>query len=130
MIGVLGLTSWVGAKASTNDETHSDLRSALSLASETDLFISQIESGRLLSRFQTAHADSLIDEARRQAKEARSSAEKRPDAKTFRLCAEQLEQLAGAVASIRTRPDSETLAGVRREVEAVRRTLIAAGAGR
>jgi hypothetical protein len=129
VIGALVLTSSAGAKSATTDELRSDLRSAISLASETDLFIGQIESSRLLPEFRMAHADYLRGEARRQAGEARKSSEKSSDAETFNLCAGQLEQLARELASIETSSDKETLDEARQQVATIRKTLLTAKAG-
>jgi len=129
LIAALVLTSCTGAGSATTDDLRSDLRSAISLASETDLFISQIESSRLLPKFRTADADYLREEARRQAADARKSAGKSSDAKTFNLCAGQLEQLARELASIRTPSDKGTLAQARLQVATIRKTLLAAEAG-
>jgi hypothetical protein len=64
LVIVLALTSCATA-AIMDYQLHSDLHSALSLASETELFIQQIESGHLLAHFQAAHADYLRSEAAR-----------------------------------------------------------------
>jgi len=130
VIGALVLTSCAGAKCATTDDLRSDLRSAVFLASETDLFIGQIESRRLLPDLRIAHADYLLGEARRQAKEARNSGEKSSDAETFNLCAEQLEQLARELASIRTPSVTRALAEARLQVATIRKALLTAEAGR
>lgn len=129
LLSVLALTSCAPAKTRTNDELRSDLRSALSLASETDLFIVQIESGRLVASFRRGHADHLREEAQRQAKEALES-RKGSDAVTFALCAEQLGLLSDELKAIRIAGDRETLSKSRQRVEIIRKTLIDAGAGR
>jgi hypothetical protein len=129
VIGALVLTSCAGSKSAMADDLRSDLRSAISLASETDLFMGQIKSGRLLPEFRIAHADYLRGEARRQAREARNSGEKSNDAKTFDYCAEQLEQLARELASIRTPSGDKTLAEARLQVEAIREALLKAAVG-
>lgn len=127
-VAVLVLTSCAPAKTKTNEDLRSDLRSALSLASETELFIGQIERGRLLRQFRTAQADYLRDEALRQAKEARDS-ETDGDTKRFALCAGQLEALSRELKSIRVQTDGGTLAETRQRVEDVKNALTAAGAG-
>ena len=125
----LTLASCASAESTAN-ELHSDVLSALSLTSETELFLQQIEGGHLLTNFQTAHADYLRSEAEREAKEARASERKSQDTMGFDLCAKQLESLTEELRQIGTHSDPKTLAEVKRRVEAIRRTLIAAGSGR
>jgi hypothetical protein len=59
----LALVFTAQAKKLSNEELRSDFQSALSLASKTELFIGQIEKGRLLAQFQAGHADYLRDAA-------------------------------------------------------------------
>ncbi len=69
LLSVVGLVLCAPAKTVTADEMRSHLLSALSLTSETELFIGQIESARVPSQFQVGHAEYLRDEAERDAKE-------------------------------------------------------------
>src|SRR3954469_14462393 len=91
LIAVLVFVSCAQAKTITADKLRSQLVSTLSLASETDLFIGQIEEGRILQRFRIAHADYLRAEARRQAQDLRESRSDSKDTKITDLCADQLE---------------------------------------
>ncbi len=65
LIAVLVFVSAASAKTKTAQELRSHLLAALSLASETELFIGQIEEGRILQQFRMGHADYLRQEARR-----------------------------------------------------------------
>lgn len=125
----LVLTSCAPAKNRSKDELRSELRSALSLASETNIFIVQIESGRLLPPFRRGYADYLREQAQRLTKEALAKG-KGGDDKRFAQCAEQLGLLSDALKSISIEGDRETLAKSRERIEIIRKTLIAAGAGR
>ncbi len=129
-IAVLTLVSCASAKTISAEELHSDLLSALSLASETGLFIAQIENGHLLPQFRAGHADYLRHEAGRQAKQLRESRTDSGDAKTPAQGAEQLELLARVLTSIRAQTRDEKLVEARQGVAAIRRTLSASGAGR
>lgn len=130
LIGVLAFTSCAPGKSATSDKVRSELRSALSLTSETDLFIGQIESGRLLSQFRIAYADYLRGEATRQAKDAQNARENSGGSDKAALCVEQLELLERELTSIRIQTDSKTLGEARRQVQTIRKRLIDAGAGR
>src|SRR5437868_11441115 len=127
-IAVLAFVSCALPKTITTDELRSHLLSALSLASETDLFIGQIEEGRVLQRFRIAHADYLREEARRQAQELRESRSDSRQTRTLALCAEQLEHLIHELTLIRVPNHDETLPAARQRVEAIREALRAAEA--
>jgi hypothetical protein len=125
----LALVSSAQAKTLTNEELRSVLQSALSLASETELFIGQIENGRLLPRFQAGHADYLRDAAMQQASELRESSPESGDIKIVATCAEQLESLAHELALISTLSgNNEALAKAREQVEAIKGSIIASSA--
>jgi hypothetical protein len=126
----LALASSLQAKTLSNQELRSDLQSALSLASETQLFIGQIENGRLLPQFQAGHADYLRDAAIRQASELRESASEPGVTKIAATCAEQLELLARELALISTMSrNDEALPEARKRVEAIKGSIVAARAG-
>lgn len=130
LTAVLVFVSYLPAKTLTAHELRSDLLSAISLASETELFIGQIQSDRLLAQFQTGHADYLRDEASQQAKELRESTIEGGDSGLPIRYAEQLEALAQVLGAVRERNDGETLAEARERVEAIRKVFVAWGAGR
>jgi len=130
LIALLALTSCAGTETKSASELHSDLRSALSLASETNLLIAQIEAGRLLPHFQREHANYLRKEALRQAKEVRDSGNGATDSNKVALCAEQLDILSRELGSIATSSDRDTLVKADNEVENIRKKLINVGAGR
>ena len=121
----LALTSCAAAESTAN-ELHSDVLSALSLTSETELFVQQIEGGHMLTNFQTAHAGYLRGEAEREAKEARASEKKSQDTVGFDSCAKQLESLSGELRLIGTHRDPKTLDEIRRRVAAIREALLVA----
>jgi hypothetical protein len=126
----LALVCCAQAKTISNEELRSDLRLALSLASETELFIGQVENGHLLPEFQAGHADYLRDAAMRQASELRESSPESGDTKIVSTCAEQLELLARELALIRTiSRDDESLPEARKLVEAIKVSIVAARAG-
>jgi hypothetical protein len=127
LIAVLVFVSCALAKTITADELRSHLLSALSLASETDMFIGQIEEARVLQQFRVGHADYLREEARRQAQELRESRSDSEDTKTPALCADQLEHLIHELTLIRVPNHDETLPGARQRVQAIREALRAAG---
>jgi hypothetical protein len=130
LVVTLALVYIAHAKTLSNEELRSDLQSALSLASETQLFIGQIENGRLLPQFQAGHADYLRNTAMRQASELRESASESGDTKIVATCAEQLELLARELALIGTiSRNDEAFHEARKRVEAIKVSIVAARAG-
>ena len=123
MVAVLVFVSAASAKTIKAEELRSHLLSALSLASETELFIGQIEEGRILQQFRMGHADYLRQEARRQAQEMRESRSDSGDTRAPARCAEQLELLIHELTVIRVPNHDETLAGARQRVQAIREAL-------
>jgi len=110
----------------TTEDLRSDLLSAISLTSETGMFIDQIESGRLLPQFRSGHAEYLRDQAERQAAELQKSPTDPKEMKIVALCRERLESLAKLLASIEEQKDNRNLPAVRQQVEEIRKSLIAA----
>jgi hypothetical protein len=110
----------------TTEELRSDLLSAISLTSETGMFIDQIESGRLLPQFRSGHAEYLRDQAERQAAELQKSPTDPKEMKIVALCRERLESLAKLLASMEEQKDNRNLPAVRQQVEEIRKSLIAA----
>jgi len=123
LVAVLVFVSAASAKTIKAEELRSHLLSALSLASETELFIGQIEEGRILQQFRMGHADYLRQEARRQAQEMRESRSDSGDTRAPARCAEQLELLIHELTVIRVPNHDETLAGARQRVQAIREAL-------
>ena len=123
LVAVLVFVSAASAKTIKAEELRSHLLSALSLASETELFIGQIEEGRILQQFRMGHADYLQQEARRQAQEMRESRSDSGDTRAPARCAEQLELLIHELTVIRVPNHDETLAGARQRVQAIREAL-------
>ena len=128
-ITLLPFVACMPTKTITRDELRSDLLSALSLASQTELFINQIEQDRVTRQFQSTHADYLQDEALRQAKHLRESRAGSGDATTVGLSAGQLDHLAGELALISVRKEKERLPGIAQRVEAIRNALAEAEVG-
>ena len=128
LVAVLVFVSAASAKTIKAEELRSHLLSALSLASETELFIGQIEEGRILQQFRMGHADYLRQEARRQAQEMRESRSDSGDTRAPARCAEQLELLIHELTVIRVPNHDETLAGARQRVQAIREALRASEA--
>jgi hypothetical protein len=117
------------AKTVSDEELRSDFQSALSLASETELFVGQIEKGRLLAQFHAGHADYLRDAAMRHASKLRKSSRDAGDRKIVATCAEQLEFLARELALLSTMSgNDEALPKARQRVEAIKRSIAAARA--
>jgi len=123
LVAVLVFVSAASAKTIKAEELRSHLLSALSLASETELFIGQIEEGRILQQFRMGHADYLRQEARRQAQEMRESRSDSGDTRAPARCAEQLVLLIHELTVIRVPNHDETLAGARQRVQAIREAL-------
>lgn len=106
------------------DEWHS----VLSITSETELFIKQIESGRLLRHFRIGHSEYLYEEAQRQAQELRQSTAEPDERKNAAFCIEQLNILSRDLKLLITKDTEEqTLAEALRDVEGIRKGLVAAG---
>jgi len=128
LVAVLVFVSAASAKTIKAEELRSHLLSALSLASETELFIGQIEEGRILQQFRMGHADYLRQEARGQAQEMRESRSDAGDTRAPARCAEQLELLIQELTLIRMPSHDETLAAARQRVQAIREALRASEA--
>ena len=126
LIAVLVFISAASAKGITEKELRSHLLSALSLASETELFIDEMEEGRILQQFRMGHADYLRQEARRQAQEMRESRSDSGYTGAPARCVEQLELLIHELTVIRVPNHDETLPGARQRVQAIREALRAA----
>jgi len=124
LLSAIALASCAGRKTLSSEELHSDVVSAISLASETDAFAGQIEQRRLTREFQSGHAAYLRDEAERQAKELRKSAPQANQAQTVHSCIEQLDLLARDLSRIaKTTTDKTQIPAIREEVQRVVQSL-------
>ena len=94
----LALASCARPKTMTSDELRSDIRSALSLAAETKLFIEQMQNDGGTRAFAAGHLGYLRDEALRSAKELRESQSNAAMAPRVGICAAQLDLLAREIA--------------------------------
>jgi hypothetical protein len=130
LISLLVFPSCAAAKTLTAAKMRSHLRSALSLVSETEIFLDQIEQGRELQKFSAGHAEYLHDEALRQASNLRGSKTDTGDANKPARCTEQLELLARVLRLLRYRNDAGTLAQVGHDVNAIGKSLDALETGR
>jgi len=128
LLALLALTSCRAAENKSLTELRSDMRSTLSLASETKLFIRQIEADRVPVQFRAAHASYLREEALRRLKAVRKSEQDAGDPNKFYLCAGQLEALSGELGVIGMRSDHNALAEAERNIDVIRKTLVDAGA--
>ena len=69
----LALVSCSRPKIISRDELRSDLLAAISLASETELFINQLQEGRATPEFAAGHLEYLRKDASRFANELRQA---------------------------------------------------------
>jgi hypothetical protein len=125
---IVALVSCAQAKNITKEDLHSDLLSAISLASETELFIDQIENNRLRPQFRAGHADYLREQAQQQARELRKSTADSGGARIAAFCADQLESLARELALVRARSSDQSLQEIRKRVAAIKNSLSGAKA--
>jgi hypothetical protein len=116
------------AKAKTPDEVHSDLLSSLSLLSETELLVEQVESGRVSSTFRVAHADYLREESLRNTKELHKSAGPQGNNRAADNIANQLELLAHELERLSVPLRKETFSDIREQLQTIRKSLLVAEA--
>ena len=115
-----------GSKTMTSDELRSDIRSALSLATETNLFIAQIQNDRGTRSFDVGHLGYLRDEVLRSVKELRESQADPAMAQSVGTCTAQLNSLAREIAILQDkvkRNDAGALSASKARVEDIHDAL-------
>jgi hypothetical protein len=119
LIVFIGLTlvSCSSPKTISRDDMRSDLLAAISLASETDVFVSQLQESRVTPAFAEGHLNYLFKEATRSAKELRQAypTDDRV-AGALENCRGQLNSLATLLADLQEKiGDKERLTAGRRQ---------------
>jgi hypothetical protein len=110
-------------KTMTPDQLRSDIRSALSLATETQLFVAQIQNARAPRAFAAGHLAYLGDEARRSARELRESQSDPAIAPRLGICAAQLDSLAREITVLQGKVNEDALLASRARVEEIHGAL-------
>jgi hypothetical protein len=130
LLGLLVIASCARTKTITDDELRSHVLSAISLASETELLIGQIENGRITQQFQAGHASYLRREAERIAQELTQSQIDSAHAQILRICSRQLDLLVRELTALQLPSDDKpALAPTSERVETIRKSLETAKAG-
>ena len=113
----------------STEELRSHLRSAISLAGETDVLIGQIGGHRLSPEFQSGHAGYLRDQAEKEAEDLRKSKAQPEQAQVVQLCIDQLDLLARDLTAVKERKaDERALSAFQQRVTLILKTLNAAQA--
>lgn len=94
-------------KTISQQELRSDLLSATSLASESELFMAQLQENRTTKIFAKAHIHYLHEEATRDASTLHQVRTNKEIAEPLRICREQLLALASVLADLE-QSDSDT----------------------
>jgi hypothetical protein len=84
----------------TPDELRSDIRSAISVAAETNLFVGKLQANRGTAAFALGHLGYLNDEILRFAKELHESHGDPAMAQSVGICAAHLDSLAREIAVV------------------------------
>jgi hypothetical protein len=120
----LALGSCSRPKTISGDALHSDLLAAISLASETELFINQMQEGHVTPAFAEGHLSYLDKEASRSASELRQArADKRMDG-ALETGLVQLDSLATMLADLKQKSgDKDSLSSGRQGAIKIRMIL-------
>lgn len=130
LLGLLALAACAHTRTITADELRSKFLSASSLASETEMFIGQIENNRTTRQFQAGHASYLRQEAARLSQELGQSRIDSAHTYNLTICLEQLDLLVRELIALKVRSDdTAALAATGKRVETIRKSLEAAMAG-
>ena len=117
-------------KTLTPDELKSQLTSAISFASEEEMFVDYIRAGRATSNFAEQHAAYLDAEIQRSADELAKAVPQSGTQSALQLCRIQLNQLREELWNVRTqREDNNALSATKARVEEIRRDLEQAKSG-
>jgi hypothetical protein len=120
----LTLISCSRPKTISREELHSDLLAAISLASETELFINQLQDGRATSAFAEGHLAYLHQEASRSANELRRARADEPMAGALENGRTQLDSLSTMLADLKAKSDNkESLSASRQQAAKIRMNL-------
>ncbi|MGH9574012.1 MAG: hypothetical protein ACRD40_10850 [Candidatus Acidiferrales bacterium] len=124
ILSLLTVASCANAKNLTSKDLSSEVLSAISLASETEMFVGQIQQGRLTQEFQYGYAGYLRDEAEREAKDLRTSTPQPAQMQAVRNCIAQLDLLARELDLIK-RTDKTRLPAIQKRVQTIVQSLSA-----
>jgi hypothetical protein len=120
----LALVSCSRPKTISRDELRSDLLAAVSLASETELFIEQLQEGRATPAFAASHLDYLHKEASRSTDELRQAHADERMAGALENDHAQLDSLAMMLADLKEKSvDKESLSAARQQAAKIRMIL-------
>jgi hypothetical protein len=120
----LSLVSCFRSKTISRDELRSDLLAAISLASETELFIDKLQQGRATPAFAKGHLAYVYNEASRSSDDLRQAraSERMVDALESGLA--QLDSLTTMLAGLQGKTgDKESLSAARQEAARIRMVL-------
>jgi hypothetical protein len=130
MLGLLALSACARTKNISTDELRSKVLSAISVASETELLIDQIENGHITEQFQIGHSSYLRKEAAELSQELGQAQTDSADADKLHICSEQLNLLVRELTALKLQSDDEAaVAASRKRVKAIRTSLETAKAG-
>lgn len=106
------------------DEFNSDLKTAISLCAESQLFIDRVQDGQSTDAFNQGHAEYLQQLATDQLREADRAVPDITVAPRFGYYVQQLHALNDLLHVLKTaRPGQDTLPKIRADIETIRRAL-------
>jgi hypothetical protein len=124
MFLLLSLFSCLRSNTISRDQLRSKLLAGISLASETELFIDQLQKGRATSAFAKSHLAYVYQEASRSADELRQTHVNERMADTLENGRAQLDSLATMLAGLKEKPgDQESLSAGRQQAARIRMAL-------
>ena len=108
----------------SRDDLHSQLTSAASLASETELFLEYVQQNRSTRAYAQGHTDDLTAEVKRSAEELRDHSVSPELEPSLDLCRTQLELLANTLSDLQPGfANPNTLAAAKEKLRKIEEAL-------
>lgn len=118
------LSSCSSQKTITTDQFDSDLRTALSLCAESQLFVEYVQEGKSTDAFRRGHVEYLEQLATDQLREAEQAAPDKAIETSFRVYVEQLRALSDQLQLLKTtKPQQVAFLKIRTNIAAIERAL-------
>jgi hypothetical protein len=120
----LAAVSCSSPKTISREELNSDLLAAISLSSETELFISQLQKSRVTTQFAEVHLEYLTKEVARSAHELSEGTPNDGLAGAAENCHAQLKSLANILTGLKGKTgDMDRLSADKQQVERIQNVL-------
>lgn len=130
LVSSLALAGCSRRKTIDRNEARSEIRSALSFAAESEIFIDFVRRGQATRQYAEGHAAYLEDAVKRSAKELEQEVPEPGTEKAVRECRTQLNSLARELSQVPAAiKEDDALAASRDRIAEVRKALEAAQTG-